>query len=172
LNDLLDLSLLESGKMNYNFQSGNLVEVIQQVANELRNVASERSLSFEVIYDPNVPVESFVGVFDSSRIGQVVRNLVSNAIKFSDQGTVIRITANPSSSGKMGFIVSNRGIGILESELDSIFDKFSQSSKTQTGAGGKGMGLAICKEIIEQHEGRIWAKSDPSGQTEFFVELP
>lgn len=69
-------------------------------------------------------------------------------------------------------IVKDRGIGIPENELTSIFDKFTQSSKTKTGAGGTGLGLAICKEIIKAHHGKIWAENNPEGGAMFSFLLP
>jgi signal transduction histidine kinase len=68
--------------------------------------------------------------------------------------------------------ISDEGIGIPETEIESIFDKFIQSSKTKTGAGGTGLGLAICREIVSGHGGKIWAKNNPAGGVSFCVLLP
>ena len=68
--------------------------------------------------------------------------------------------------------IKDEGIGIPEKELDSVFDKFIQSSKTKTGAGGTGLGLSICKEIITKHNGKIWAENTPDGGAKFGFALP
>ncbi len=72
----------------------------------------------------------------------------------------------------MAVVVRDRGVGIPEDEQDAVFGKFVQSSKTRTGAGGIGVGLSICKEIIAAHHGRIWAKSRPRGGTVLTFEIP
>jgi len=69
-------------------------------------------------------------------------------------------------------IVSDEGVGIPESELEKVFDKFVQSSKTKNGAGGTGLGLAICREIVAAHGGAVWARNNAAGGAEFFLELP
>ena len=105
---------------------------------------------------------------DEDRITQVLSNLLSNAIKFSAQGGSVRVDIERADipgtrlSGVM-FSVSDRGIGIPASELEAVFDKFVQSTKTKTGSGGTGLGLSICKQIIEDHRGRIWAEMRPDG---------
>jgi two-component system sensor histidine kinase ChiS len=114
---------------------------------------------------------------DHFKIAQVIRNLLSNSIKFSPVGKMILITLSDTTLEKKDRVlpalqvsVFDNGIGIPEGELDSIFDKFSQSSKTKTGAGGTGLGLAICKEIIVAHQGRIWGEhNQPQGSVFRFV---
>lgn len=102
---------------------------------------------------------------------QVLRNVLSNAIKFSENGTTIKTIVDETATHVRCSIV-NRGVGIPKSELESIFDKFTQSSKTRTGAGGTGLGLAICKETVKQHGGDIWAESELNKETKFIIELP
>ena len=131
-----------------------------------------------------LPVKCDTRVFiDPVRIGQVITNLCSNAIKFAPEGTTITVSidADMISPGRrkvdnvtipaLLFTIRDEGIGIPEAELESVFDQFIQSSKTKTGAGGTGLGLAICKEIIEAHHGQIWAQNvdtnSSSGGAEF-----
>jgi signal transduction histidine kinase len=166
LNDLLDLSKLESGKINYLIQERDFMEDVRLVVSEMTAFATEKGLSIKV----TAAVSEVPGYFDSTRMMQVLRNLVSNAIKFSQSGTSIRIEVE-NQEGKIHCRVSNFGVGIPESELESVFDKFVQSTKTRTGAGGTGLGLAICKEIIHQHRGRIWAESKADGETKFEFEF-
>ncbi len=157
LNDLLDISKLEAGKMNLDFVVGNFDDVIGSVASEVESVLLERELQLEVQSDLRKPVE-----MDASRMVQVIRNLVNNALKFSSPGGVVRVVATEE-AGQVVVRVEDQGIGIPKSELELIFDKFAQSKKTKTGAGGTGLGLSICREIIALHGGRIWAENRPEG---------
>jgi signal transduction histidine kinase len=108
---------------------------------------------------------------DPTRIMQVVRNLLGNALKFSPQGASVEINARRQ-GGSLIVSVSDEGPGIPENEVESIFDKFIQSSKTSTGAGGTGLGLAICREIVAGHGGRIWAENKAGIGAVFFFTIP
>jgi len=167
LNDLLDLSKLEAGKVVYSMKRDDLCEVVRASGNELRAFAEERGLKIEAIGDTT----EAIATFDAEKMMQVLRNILSNAIKFSDKGSTIH-TQVENLPNKVRCTVSNRGVGIPASELESVFDKFTQSSKTRTGAGGTGLGLAICKETIRQHGGDIWAESELNAETRFIIELP
>ena len=123
-------------------------------------------------------------VCDLQKICQVLRNLLFNAIAFSptDEKIVLSIEQSelpqeqnqpdvkPTPAILVG--VTDQGVGIPESELETIFEKFVQSSKTKTGAGGTGLGLAICKEIIKAHRGKIWAENNPDGGSRIKFILP
>mgnify|MGYP000107824263 CR=1 FL=1 len=119
-------------------------------------------------------------MFDSTRIIQVIYNLVSNSIKFTPEGKKITISfeqaALPGSFKEeipaLAVIVQDEGVGIPQNELSKVFDKFFQSSKTKTGAGGTGLGLAICMEIVKEHKGKIWAENNPSGGAKFTFIIP
>ncbi len=177
VNNLLDLSKLESGKMDFNFKRGDLIKTLNAVIQELQPLIDDKSLKLEIIK----PVFSTIVVFDSARITQVMYNLISNAIKYSPENKKITVMfvennfnddiANQEVAG-VGMLVSDEGIGIPENELDKIFDKFIQSSKTKTGAGGTGLGLAICTEIIKGHKGKIWAENNPDGGAKFTFLIP
>jgi len=167
LNDLLDLSKLEAGKMNYDMKECDLTDVVASAVSTLNAFAIEKKLRLESEIDEL----TYLGNFDGDRILQVLTNLVSNAIKFSNPESIVKIRLR-GDGDRLTCSVINHGIGIPEEELNKVFDKFVQSSRTQTGAGGTGLGLAICREIIQQHEGRIWAESTPGGETKFIFELP
>lgn len=159
LNNLLDLSKLEAGKVVYEKNNDNLNHIIDIVTAEFSQVSKEKNINIEVIDEHFNPY----AFFDKDKIIQVLRNIISNAIKFSISGNTIYIMANNYSiKGKRHISISiqNTGIGIPQKELSSIFDKFIQSSKTRTGAGGTGLGLSICKQIIDDHGGHIWAECD------------
>jgi signal transduction histidine kinase len=167
LNDILDLSKLEAGKIEYSVQAADLSETVGSVISEMKAFVEENGLHIEVASKGTATP----GFFDAPRIMQVARNLLTNAVKFSEAGSVVRVELEYLSD-RLRCAVINRGIGIPRSELESVFDKFIQSSKTRTGAGGTGLGLAICKEIIQQHGGRIWAESEEGIETRFIFELP
>jgi len=177
LNDLLDLSKLESGKMRYDFGVHDLREVAGIVIGELSAYARERNVHVALSAAP-APVEAFC---DPVRIGQVIRNLVSNAIRFTGEGTrvTIEVTAGatlPTPDGgaldAAALRVTDEGIGVPAEELERVFDKFVQSSTTASGAGGTGLGLAICREIANHHGGRIWADNNPVRGACFTMLVP
>ncbi|MBU2513512.1 PAS domain-containing sensor histidine kinase [bacterium] len=175
LNDLLDLSKLEAGKVEYRFETGNLVNIIQDAVDELGPLLIEKEL-FVNIEEACADTSVFC---DQFKIGQVVRNLLNNAIRYTPEENEIIISCQKGKIGqgdavRFGVTVSieDQGIGIPVDELDVIFDKFTQSSKTKTGAGGTGLGLAICREIIEDHKGTIWAVNNSLGGATFSFFLP
>ena len=111
-------------------------------------------------------------------IQQVVTNVLANAIRFSPHNGTITVTLavcrDPSDRPRRAWSVSiqDQGVGIPPDEIDDIFDKFVQSSKTRTGAGGTGLGLAIAREAVELHGGRIWAENAEHGGARFTFVLP
>jgi len=112
---------------------------------------------------------------DPARIGQVLRNLASNGLKFTSAGGAVEmrfLAATADGVAMTTVTVTDEGAGIPEAELEAIFDKFVQSSKTKSGAGGTGLGLSICREIVVQHRGRIWAENRPTGGAAVHVTLP
>ena len=118
-------------------------------------------------------------VLDSDSIRQVFLNLLANAIKFGKDGSEIKVSISSARLNSQGnekeairVSVFDQGLGIPESELKSIFDKFTQSTRTRTGAGGTGLGLPICLEIVERHAGEIWAENVAQGGAVFHVVLP
>jgi signal transduction histidine kinase len=168
LNDLLDLAKLEAGKMSYTMIENDLALVLGCVIKEMQAFATEKKVSLVLLQ--TAPGNS-TGIFDCEKMMQVLRNLVSNAIKFADADSVIQIEL-AQIGPRLVCRVINQGVAIPDAELGAIFDKFVQSSKTRTGAGGTGLGLAISKEIVEQHGGKIWASTRPDKLTQFTVELP
>ncbi|MBL8484819.1 MAG: PAS domain-containing sensor histidine kinase [Rhodocyclaceae bacterium] len=167
LNDLLDLSKLEAGKMQMQRGQCDIVALARSALGEFESLASQRQLALRLSCDrPALELPA-----DAQRLAQVLSNLLSNAVKFSPSGRTIDL-AITSTHEFVTLTVSDEGVGIPEAELDSVFDKFVQSSKTRTGAGGTGLGLAICREIVQGHHGRIHAQNRPGGGAQFIVELP
>lgn len=167
VNDLLDLAKLESGKMDFNLAPADLDSVIRMAVDELRSLAAERGIRIEFV---SIDGDSGI-VADVSRLLQVLRNLLGNAIKFSEAGSSVEIELSERDA-RLAVRISDRGVGIPEEELEAIFDKFIQSSKTRTGAGGTGLGLAICRQIIDAHGGRIWAENREGGGAILVFEIP
>jgi PAS domain S-box-containing protein len=167
LNDLLDLAKLEAGRMTFEWQPTDLRLLVERVADEFSSLTSERHLTI-VCHTPDVPTEVTV---DPEKMMQVLRNLVSNAAKFSPPGSMIDLRLEWREQSLV-VTIADQGVGIAEEDLETIFDKFVQSGRTKTGAGGTGLGLAICREIITAHHGRVWAQNRPEGGAVLTVELP
>lgn len=177
INDLLDLSKLEAGRMDFDFTTNDLQRTIQNVINELLPLFEERSLSV-VLKTSSVDT---IAVYDDDRIGQVVRNLLSNAIKFAAEKSVIslyfeaeelELPGNASHTKKVPAIavsVFDKGVVIPEDELETVFNVFVQSREKETGTGGTGLGLSICREIIGYHNGQIKASNAAGGSGVIFT---
>ncbi len=175
LNELLDLSKLESGKMDYTMESNNLAVIVEESANELSSLVAEKGVVLEL---PDLTQKLDV-TCDSYKIGQVIRNLLSNSIKFTPKGKTITVSLT---SGMLyndhkevmaaKVSVVDQGIGILAGETKIVFEKFVQGSKTKTGAGGTGLGLTISRNIVKDHKGRIWAAQNPGGGAIFSFLIP
>ena len=167
VNDLLDLAKLEAGKMHFEWRSADLNLLVATVAEEFQARLAERELTLSC----QVPEGPSRVVLDTTRMQQVVRNLLSNAMKFSLPHSTITLRTEQQPESVV-LSVRDQGAGIPERELESVFDKFVQSSQTQTGAGGTGLGLAICREIVTAHQGKIWAENSSAGGAVFSVALP
>ena len=172
LNDLLDLSKMQSGKMIYKRADANLTDVIRHALMEVEPLLAQK----RIVVQQDVQAGPGLVNIDRSRLIQVFVNLLSNAIRFSETGKKISIGASRLLAGDGAEVlrchVADEGPGIPEGELQAIFEKFVQSSKTKTGAGGTGLGLAICREIMEAHGGAIWAENiEPHGAA-FVFDIP
>ncbi len=170
LNDLLDLAKLESGRMILRKAPCDFLEVIEHTRNELKPLLNDKKITLTT----DVFADNTKSVFDRQRIIQVLVNLISNSIKYSSRGGDIRVTLSEGrltgGSQVLCCSVGDEGPGIPEGELETVFDKFIQSSKTKSGAGGTGLGLSICREILKAHDGRIWAENrKPKGALFSFV---
>lgn len=168
VNDLLDLSKLEAGKMRVELNENNLVSVFNACYTEQIQRIKDLSLSLELEPSP----ETIMGYFDKEGITQVISNLLSNAIKFSPKDGKIKISLKKETETNLVFTIKDQGVGIPDGEQEEIFDAFIQSSHTKTGAGGTGLGLAICKEIITLHKGKIWVENDINSGAIFKFSIP
>ncbi len=167
LDDLLDLSKLEAGKMILRKEDANLVKLVKICLVEQEQIMKDLGITVTMI----VGDDAGIGVFDKAGISQVIVNVLSNAIKFSPENSTINIMI-VQDGDNLKFSMQDQGLGIPQRELKEIFDAFIQSSKTDTGAGGTGLGLAICKKIIEGHDGEIWAENGKNGGALFTFVIP
>ena len=163
--DLLDLSSIQAGKIPLQMSNCDLVEICRAVVEEQR-LLSGRSITFET------PLETGKIKADANRLSQVVTNLVSNALKYSSDEKPISVRLNQD-DGKMTIAVEDEGSGIAPEEQEHIFEPFYRASHARgSSKNGMGLGLAICKDIVARHGGSIWCDSHPGKGSSFFVSLP
>jgi signal transduction histidine kinase len=170
INDLLDQAQMEAGKLTINMGSVKPSELLENLHALLDNTASDKNLSLTSEMDDSLP-ETLVG--DSTRLQQILANLVTNAIKFTDQGEVrVRLFHLPEFR-KWGIEVADTGRGIPHSELPNIFETFRQvESATTRTQGGFGLGLAIVKQLVNLMNGEIKVASELEKGTMFTITLP
>lgn len=166
INDLLDVAKLEAGKFTVEKKLGRLQDVVDRVVGEFRIQADEKGLVLKSEFDEGInPFQ-----LDEARIAQVLTNLVSNAVKFTNIGEVV-ISVKPMEAEVL-VSVRDTGIGIPKEQQRQLFSKFKQVSTGVSRRAGTGLGLAIAKGIVEAHGGKVWVKSVPGKGTEFSFTLP
>jgi PAS domain S-box-containing protein len=168
VNNLLDLSRLDSTVGAVRLRPVDLEPALREVARELSPLADERSLRFLLPEGPR-PLRADA---DTERLQQVLRNVLANALRFSPPASAIELDWSRTTEGGSLISVSDRGPGIPPDELESIFEPFVQSSRTKDGSGGTGLGLAICRKILAAHRGSIRARHRDGGGAVFEVRLP
>ncbi len=169
LNDVLDLSKMEAGRLSYEWAHARFDEVVDAALAEVEPLLNAKSIRVDRIS------EAGDAYFDRARMIQVMLNLLSNAIKFSSEGSSIGIRLTEAQVAEQSFLmvrVRDTGVGIPSEELEAVFDKFQQSKRTKDGSGGTGLGLAICRQSLSAHGGRIWAEAAPGAGTELVLIFP
>jgi len=167
--DLLNMSRIESGRMEFTFAKWKLEDICQEVIDTLAIKAKEHGLSLEYIR-PNAALPEVM--IDGAKIREVVSNLVDNAIKYTPKG-LVRLKLEQLGDN-IRVTVSDTGVGVPQSELPYLFAKFSRGKDTsRLNTGGTGLGLYVGKQMIENNGGKIWAESDGEGNgSRFIVEIP
>jgi signal transduction histidine kinase/DNA-binding response OmpR family regulator/HPt (histidine-containing phosphotransfer) domain-containing protein len=173
INDILDFSKIEAGKLDLEYIDINLINIIEQVTSLMQNAADRRSLKLKYKIDNNVP-QNVRG--DSIRLRQILTNLVSNAVKFTEHGEVcVEVSLRQSTRTEVDllFAVRDTGMGMTEEQVSRLFEPFSQADASTTRKhGGTGLGLAICKKLTELMGGRIGVKSVKGQGSYFWFILP
>jgi PAS domain S-box-containing protein len=172
IDDILDYNKIESGNIQFESHDFDLRFLVEELSQTLGFKAREKGLKFSVQVHDNVPK---VLIGDTLRLKQVLYNLLSNGIKFTEEGSVNLTVKNQpgSTKGIIQFEVQDTGIGILKDRLDAIFEKFTQAETSTTRKyGGSGLGLAVCKKLIELQGGEISAQSTPGKGSVFTFYLP
>jgi signal transduction histidine kinase len=177
VNDILDFDSVDRGRLPLHRQPIEAIDLLRRAADVAHGAAIQARIGFR-IEAPLAPVFA-----DEDRILQVLNELITNAIKFSSPETAVRLAAepapmvdpasNPLGLGEVCFIVEDQGRGIPPEKLEHIFGRFQQGDSSDSRAlGGTGLGLALCRSIVEQHGGRIWAESVVGQGSRFIFTLP
>ncbi|WP_420717766.1 HAMP domain-containing protein [Streptomyces sp. H27-S2] len=180
INDILDLSKVEAGKMDVNLERVSLKRLLNYVEASFRPLTSQKGLDFDIMSSAGVPVDLLT---DDARLQQILRNLLSNAVKFTESGRV-QLRIEPANAGELpveltragsvvAFKVVDTGIGIAEEQLEVIFAAFQQADGTTSRKyGGTGLGLSITREIARLLGGVVTASSTPGEGSTFTLYLP
>jgi signal transduction histidine kinase/CheY-like chemotaxis protein len=173
LNDVLDLSKIEAGRLEIVRAEEELRPFLERLVSLWQARAEEKGLTLRLELQDGLPQAVMM---DALRLRQVLANLISNALKFTEHGEVtVRATARPGSDGSMivHFAVRDSGVGIPPAQLPTLFERFSQGEESQARRyGGAGLGLAIARQLIVLMGGRIWAESEAGDGATFHVALP
>ena len=169
INDLLDLSKIESGKTEIKASRVALGGLVHEVLESLRPIAAEKVITLEATFrEPSILVWA-----DRNKVNQVLMNLIGNAIKFTPIQGSVTVSASRDEEDNVQVSVSDTGPGVPPGESEKIFEKFYQITEAEgTKPKGTGLGLAICKSLVALHGGKIWVEPKPTGGSIFCFTLP
>jgi signal transduction histidine kinase len=165
VDQLLDLAKMEAGRMSFSFEPVDVRGLVNDVIDEFESLASQQAVSLQAELEP------VDGVVDAERIKQVVRNLLSNALKFSPRDDALKVRL-VSGGGQITLSIEDNGSGVADADKQRVFDGFVQTESGISKPGGTGLGLAICREIIQAHRGRIWVEDADGGGSRFLFKVP
>jgi signal transduction histidine kinase len=167
INDILDLSKIESGRLELQPEPFDLDALVRESVASVRSLAENKSIKLECHVDVDQAVEA-----DRLRVKQIIMNLLSNAVKFTPDGGRVRLDASLGGES-VKVAVTDTGVGIPQQEHSAIFDKFHQVGPTTKGVReGTGLGLAITKRLVEEHGGSIYLVSEPGKGSCFTFTIP
>ena len=168
INDLLDLSRIEAGRVELHLGAVCTRDLITDVAEGFQRIAQEKGIILRTEFSGELaPVWG-----DRDKLHQVLTNLIQNAIKFSPKGGEVRVESHMREGGAVQISVVDTGGGIPPHELDRVFDRFYRGESVPTEDRGSGLGLPIAKSLVELHGGRIWAESTIGQGSRFFFTVP
>jgi len=166
IEDFMDISNIESGKMEYDFKSVNLKKLIEGVLEEMKMVIEKSGLDVSFNTDA---IDGYTLFADAGKLRQVISNLTDNAIKYTPQGHVHLFLKKDTQNKKLHFTITDTGIGMSKDTIDNLFEKFSRAhDANKVNTGGSGLGLYVAKEIMKKHEARIWIESPGEGKGSTF----
>jgi signal transduction histidine kinase len=169
INNLLNLSKLESHLENFVLMPADLNQLISDAATIHKPIAEQKGMGIETILDPRIGQIKM----DADKINQVLTNLLTNALKYADQGEIRISTLLDTDKNMVQISIQDNGCGIRNEDIPKLFKKFSQVNPMPDKPNqGTGLGLAICKELIEQHSGYIWVESEWQKGSKFTFTLP
>ena len=165
VSNLLDVSKIRSGKLTFDYLNNDITIILKEVIAEFKYLTEPITLQIDDLVNVSA-------LLDAERIKQVIRNLLSNAIKYGGKDKPITIRVFNMDSKYIGVSVADNGVGVPVDEKDRIFELFEESSRTKSKAGGIGLGLAICKDIILAHRGKIWVEENQPAGSIFTFTIP
>jgi two-component system phosphate regulon sensor histidine kinase PhoR len=170
VDELLDLASIEGGETPLRIAPIDLGTVIDETLERLRSYADHHGVTLRADLPPDAASRTVPA--DAGRIGQILVNVIDNAIRYSPQGGEVVVHLRPAES-ELVVEIADQGEGIANADLERIFERFYKGDRARSrGRGGTGLGLAIARHIAERHGGRMWARSEPGKGAQLFLALP
>lgn len=170
IDELLDLASIEGGETPLNITPTDLGGVVDETLERLRGYADHHHVNLRSDVPPDSTARTVPA--DSGRVGQILVNVIDNAIRYSPEGGEVVVHVRPAES-EVVIEVEDHGAGIAHADLERIFERFYKGDRARArGRGGTGLGLAIARHIAERHGGRMWARSEPGKGAQLFLALP
>ena len=164
INDLLDLSQVESGKISLQLEPRQLYPILDGAIAGIQPIADRKDIQINL----DCPID-VVALVDADKMGQIITNLLDNAIKYSENGRDVGVSVTTVSDQMLQICVEDMGIGISQTELDFIFDRFHRVADSKSG--GIGLGLPIVKNLVDLHGGEVWTESQLGKGSRFYLTL-
>jgi len=168
VNNMIDVARIDSGFINLQLGNHNIVSIVEDVCMSVADYVKTRNINF--VFDTEI--EEMTIACDPDKIEKIILNILSNAVKFTDQGGLVSVNIYCDNKN-ITTSVKDTGIGIPQDKLETIFERYKQLDKTlPRNYGGSGIGLSLVKSLVEMHNGKVWVKSAENKGAEFCVSLP